>query len=98
MIIMGMFDSFIFERKCPKCPDQLDEWQTKQLVRELRSWRIGEAIYQSPPDCEIECHAFCNYCDEMVYAWAIIEDGIYTNHIIPPLGELVSGIKVKVDG
>jgi len=94
---MGMYDTFMFERKCPKCPNQLGEWQTKQLVREIRRWYIHDAVHQSPPNCDIECHAWCNYCDEMIYAWVRIKDGIYTNHIIPPLGEEVSGIRVKVD-
>ena len=96
---MGMFDTFIFKRRCPECSNILEEWQTKQLVRECRSWYICDSLHRyAPKNCKVECHAWCNYCDKMLYAWAIIKDRIYINHIIPPKEVEVSGIQVCVDG
>ncbi len=98
VIKMGTFDTFIFTRKCPECSSILGEWQTKELVNQLREWRIGEAVHQAPKNCDIECHDWCHSCKKMIYAWAIVKDGIYSNHIIPPKDEEVSGIRVKVNG
>ena len=87
---MGMYDSFIFERKCPECNGRLEEWQTKQLMRLLEVYKIGDWVRGVPsPDCRIPCYEWCKTCEKMFDAWAIIKDGKFVNHIIPPKGEEV---------
>ena len=89
---MGTFDTFHFKRKCPECSERLEEWQTKQLMRILNDYKVGDwVVGVLRPNCRVECYAYCDNCDEMKYAWAIIKEGKFVNHIIPPRGEEVRG-------
>ena len=90
---MGMYDTFIFKRRCPECDGKLGDWQTKQLMRMMDYYKIGDWVKGVPnPDCKVECHDFCKPCKKMFYAWAIVKDGRFVNHIIPPKGEEVSRV------
>ena len=51
--IMGMFDSIIFEAKCPRCAEVVNDFQSKDNVCELKSlhyWEVNN-FYHSCNNC-----------------------------------------------
>jgi uncharacterized protein YbaR (Trm112 family) len=49
---MGLFDSFIEIVKCPKCKKEIVlELQTKVLGQAMRSFRKGERMILTSPNC-----------------------------------------------
>lgn len=52
---MGMFDDVIFEIKCPKCKEKVNDFQTKDsvcLMRDLNFWEVNN-FYSRCYNCDV---------------------------------------------
>lgn len=64
---MGMFDSFIDESG--------HEWQTKAFGCSLERWRVGDAVPDAPPDCQVEVIGGGSEWGRFVWSLATIREG-----------------------
>ncbi len=54
---MGLYDRILIEVECPLCGQVIDEWQTKDLEKLMRSYTIGDKVETNWR--EIRVYSYC---------------------------------------